>query len=73
MSEFTMLKGSSANLYKVPIREGQLIFTTDEGNRQIFLDISDTQRIEITNAKAEENDIFVLNGGGAPIFEEEDI
>ena len=66
-----MLKGSLANLHKVPIQEGQLIFITDEGNRQIFLDMDDQTRIRITSPLIEENDIVILNGGGAPVFEEE--
>lgn len=33
MAELVVLKGSFANLNNIPIKEGQLIFTTDEDNR----------------------------------------
>ena len=66
------LAGSSENLNNVPIEEGQLIFTIDKENRQVFLDIDNTTRVEITSPKIEQEDTVILAGGGAPSPEEEE-
>ena len=66
MAELVVLKGSFANLNNIPIKEGQLIFTTDEDNRLIFLDTDDSTRVQITSPAIEDTDIIILDAGGAP-------
>lgn len=67
MANLEILKGSFANLDTIPIKEGQLIFTTDEGNRSIFLDTDDSTRVQITSPAIEDTDTIILDAGGAPI------
>ena len=67
MADLVVLKGSFANLDSIPIKEGQLIFTTDEGNRLIFLDTDDSTRVQITSPEIEDTDTIILDAGGAPI------
>ena len=67
MADLVVLKGSFTNLNTIPIKEGQLIFTTDEDNRLIFLDKDDTTRIQITSPAVEDTDTIILDAGGAPI------
>lgn len=43
--KFEVLKGSFENLDKVPVKAGQLIFTTDKG--RVFLDVDDSNRKEV--------------------------
>ena len=66
MANLEILKGSFANLDTIPIKEGQLIFTTDEGNRSIFLDTDDSTRVQITSPAIEDTDIIILDAGSAP-------
>lgn len=49
MAELEVFKGSYENLEKVPIKEGQLLFTTDNKKR-IFLDTSNETREEISSS-----------------------
>lgn len=67
MADLVVLKGSFANLDSIPIKEGQLIFTTDEGNRLIFLDTDNSTRVQITSPAIEDTDTIILDAGGAPI------
>lgn len=67
MADLVVLKGSFANLDSIPIKEGQLIFTTDEDNRLIFLDTDDSTRVQITSPAIEDTDTIILDAGGAPI------
>ena len=66
MAELVVLEGSFANLNNIPIKEGQLIFTTDEDNRLIFLDTDDSTRVQITSPAIENTDTIILDAGGAP-------
>ena len=66
MANLEILKGSFANLDTIPIKEGQLIFTTDEGNRSIFLDTDDSTRVQITSPAIEDTDTIILDAGSAP-------
>lgn len=63
MAELVVLKGSFANLNNIPIKEGQLIFTTDEDNRLIFLDTDDSTRVQITSPAIENTDTIILDAG----------
>lgn len=67
MADLVVLKGSFANLDSIPIKEGQLIFTTDEGNRLIFLDTDNSTRVQITSPAIEDTDTIILDAGGVPI------
>ena len=67
MADLVVLKGSFANLDSIPIKDGQLIFTTDEGNRLIFLDTDNSTRVQITSPAIEDTDTIILDAGGAPI------
>lgn len=67
MADLVVLKGSFANLDSIPIKEGQLIFTTDEGNRLIFLDTDNSTRVQITSPAIKDTDTIILDAGGAPI------
>ena len=67
MADLVVLKGSFANLDSIPIKEGQLIFTTDEGNSLIFLDTDNSTRVQITSPAIEDTDTIILDAGGAPI------
>lgn len=67
MADLVVLKGFFANLDSIPIKEGQLIFTTDEGNRLIFLDTDNSTRVQITSPAIEDTDTIILDAGGAPI------
>lgn len=49
MAELEFFKGSYDNLEKVPIKEGQLFFTTGDKKR-ILLDIDNKTRAEITSS-----------------------
>ena len=71
MAELVVLKGSFANLNNIPIKEGQLIFTTDEDNRLIFLDTDDSTRVQITSPAIENTDTIILDAGGAPVQQQE--
>lgn len=71
MADLVVLKGSFANLDSIPIKEGQLIFTTDEGNRLIFLDTDNSTRVQITSPAIEDTDTIILDAGGAAMVETE--